>query len=655
MATLSERLAAAQSATQQQSAGLSLVDRLRAAQIARQNIATDPNAPPIPEPAMPDTKVSPGAEAHIQFGRHVVKPVDDTVRAIGEGLTFGWSPEIAAVARSATGPMTLDQALAEETKRQNQIDPALRMAGNIGGGMLTGGATAKLAQMAAPALPAALRFGGLGLVEGATAGAGYTDGGLDDRLGGAAVGGATGLGIGAAVPVVAQTARAGWQALTNPGQAGARRATRRLATSLQRDAMTPETVTQRLREMGPEATIADAGGRNTQQLARTAASTPGRAQDVADDLLDQRQYGAGQRISQFAQRLLGKNANYAEDLAALDDVMKKSAKPLYDKAYQKVIPQTDKLRSLADRDVMKKAVENARRIASNEGEEIPEFVTDKSLRYGMSAKAWDYVKRGIDDVLESYRDKTTGKLVLDTEGRSINQVRRELLDELDSINPDYAKARAAYAGPASAKDAMVRGRGFIRGDEMLTKKQVEAMTPAELEFFKVGVARGIHDKVTRPLEGINVARQIGRSGPIKEKLAIIFGDDGAKEFLKKIAAEEQFSKTRQIVQGGSKTDANLLAAQDAGLSQTVMDTARGGARGAAMGMVERATNKLFGPSEATSERLAEALFSQNKAKQDAALKALQQSALMNAIINPGFGGVPVVGAQETVKSLNANR
>src|SRR3546814_17876344 len=75
----------------------------------------------------------------------------------------------------------------------------------------------------------------------------------------------------------------------------------------------------------------------------------------------------------------------------------------------------------------------------------------------------DYIKRGLDDVLERYRDPTTGRLVMDNTGRAIDQTRRALLDELDNINPDYATASAAWAGPSQTMDSLNTGRLYAGG------------------------------------------------------------------------------------------------------------------------------------------------------------------------------------------------
>ncbi len=70
----------------------------------------------------------------------------------------------------------------------------------------------------------------------------------------------------------------------------------------------------------------------------------------------------------------------------------------------------------------------------------------------------DYVKRGMDDVLEDKRNPITQRLVLHEAGRAQNQVRQQFLSEVDRHNPAYAEARNAYAAPVQARDAMGRGQ-----------------------------------------------------------------------------------------------------------------------------------------------------------------------------------------------------
>lgn len=70
----------------------------------------------------------------------------------------------------------------------------------------------------------------------------------------------------------------------------------------------------------------------------------------------------------------------------------------------------------------------------------------------------DYVKRGMDDVLEDKRNPITGRLVLDEAGRAQNQVRQQFLAEVDQHNSAYRDARDAYAGRHSRAMPLCAGR-----------------------------------------------------------------------------------------------------------------------------------------------------------------------------------------------------
>jgi hypothetical protein len=55
----------------------------------------------------------------------------------------------------------------------------------------------------------------------------------------------------------------------------------------------------------------------------------------------------------------------------------------------------------------------------------------------------------------------TGRL--SQEGVAIDKVRAAFLSKLDQINPDYAAARQAWAGPTVTQNAFNRGMNIFRG------------------------------------------------------------------------------------------------------------------------------------------------------------------------------------------------
>jgi len=134
----------------------------------------------------------------------------DYARAAGQGITFGFGDELAALFRSA-GTETYEEALAAERAALDKFrkeDPVsaygLEFAGSIPSSLLGVGMLGRGAQAAGKIIPSALRSApaaaaGTGAIEGALYGAGAAEEG--GRLSGAGVGGALGGVLGGAVGV----------------------------------------------------------------------------------------------------------------------------------------------------------------------------------------------------------------------------------------------------------------------------------------------------------------------------------------------------------------------------------------------------------------------------------------------------------------------
>jgi len=139
--------------------------------------------------------------------------VDDVVRSVASGATFGLADEIAAGGNALLGIGNYSDNVAAERARDAQIPADVRFAGELAGGVLTGSGLAKsgvtLLNTANPTVGnMALRGAG----EGAAYGAAYVFGsgeGTQDRIEkaafGAAVGAPTGGVMGAVAGKVAQT------------------------------------------------------------------------------------------------------------------------------------------------------------------------------------------------------------------------------------------------------------------------------------------------------------------------------------------------------------------------------------------------------------------------------------------------------------------
>ncbi len=162
-----------------------------------------------PKAAAPEKPVEPKT-----FGRIV----DDVVRSIASGATFGFAEELAAAATAATGlgaqkpgATSYEAALAAERERNKEISPYVSIPGEIAGGVATGtalgraGLTLLRPQMPLPASSMIARGAGEGAAYGALSGAGAGEN-LEERLVGAGLGAAVGAPLGAVGSAIAARA-----------------------------------------------------------------------------------------------------------------------------------------------------------------------------------------------------------------------------------------------------------------------------------------------------------------------------------------------------------------------------------------------------------------------------------------------------------------
>jgi len=335
---------------------------------------------------------------------------------------------------------------------------------------------------------------------------------------------------------------------------------------------------------GVPLTIMDTQGANTLGLAGKLARLPGESRSIITDFLENRLGGTGQRLAGYIDRdLSGANAFHtAEDLSLRQRV---AAKPLYEKAYNApplnpdTIAEGGALDKFMSRDSMKAAAINALKIAREEGRdpfslgitfnEAGEPIFEKVPSW----QTLDYVKRGLDDHLDQFRD-AFGRLNLagSESGKAIDNTRKQFLKFLDENNPDLADARAAWAGPAQSKNAMALGASFreMRPEEI--QKTLSNMSPSEQEFFRVGAADALRTKVAQtasptPLLGPTASYKRG-AGYQEDQLRAVFPN--ADDVIKNAASEQRQLGTAADILANSAT-AKRLAEDTSGSNQTLQN------------------------------------------------------------------------------------
>lgn len=532
---------------------------------------------------------------------------------IGPALSAAFDSEKSMVDEFGKGYTAARDKARSEEKQFRHENPGTALATDMAVGLaIPAGSAAKTAQTVG-VLPTIGKYAATGAGLGAVSGAGNAEGDLGDRAAGALGGGIAGGVVGAALPAIASGVAGAAKMASRPimdriGEGPAKALDRKIVQGFERDGKTIDQVSARLKTLGPEATIADAAGPNTVGLVENLANEPGVGQQMANRVLMGRQRGAGGRVTDAAGRELG-DAGFHETLDALNVAQRDAATPLYEKALSRDFVWNDDLATLLKRpsiggsgghhDMAPSALKQAIKTAREEGidpnglglslNEAGDVVFTKVP----SMRTMDYIKRGLDDVLEAYRDKTTGKLVLDGHGRAVNETRAKLVSALDELNPDYKAARDAWAGPAQIKDAMAMGRSFAKPDSEVTQKIVSGLSSSEKEGFLLGVRQAIADMVDRTGVTADATRKLIGTPKMQKALQAAFPDTASyRRFMSDLLREAAFNRTKNQVLGNSATARRLAQQEDAGfdpapLAEVVQGNFLTGAKGLAKNALAR--------------------------------------------------------------------
>lgn len=431
------------------------------------------------------------------------------------------------------------------------------------------------------------------------------DGGLEQRAKSSALGAGVGAGVGAAIPAIGGAAkilpRVG-SALSEGGERIAQmfgreggepsasqvvsakdKAAAYVADLANSAGATPNILRSNPAVVsGKPITGAEAIGRpGVSQLAavsRRAGATP----DAAESLLRQRAQAMPERIVGDLHAITGVSPEAVSgDFAAQSERLRKAASPLYDAAYATGPISTPVLKSLVGRPSMKVALNAAAKIAAEEGRNPAELgiaVTTERVPGGgtkdvatltkePTAQTWDYIKRGLDDVVETYRNPTTGKLNLDESGRAVLGTLNSLRTELTTANPAYAKALDAGGEPLRLEEAYRLAPKLLgsNASERVFAQRYGAMSPSQQEAFKGGFLNSVYESARN-----GKLRLKDMTTPaFQAKAQAVLGKDAAAKFLDLTKQEVSLAQTGSRMSPGTGSPTMELGAADADREATL--------------------------------------------------------------------------------------
>lgn len=316
-------------------------------------------------------------------------------------------------------------------------------------------------------------------------------------------------------------------------------------------------------------TPADVGGQSTKDLLERIAQTPGAARSDMLGFLTQRQQGQVDRLVSGLKGMFGSQKTAFRAVAEKLAEQRKQATPAYTKAY-----------AAGDRDIWSNELERltgapeivrAMKIAQsrwrtnaiadgygpmNPGAMVKNHMlqfTGKTLPIMPNIQFWDYTKRALGGMIEN-EIKENGRLT--DYGRDLNNIRRQLVTELDKHVPEFAVARAKYAGPAQYTSAIEKGAELASGK--FTGEEVTHMmgefNEAEKEAARLGFIQHLVNKMGSDTAKLPDVTKYLRSPTMRDAVAAMMPDPvKAVKWRRALAFEVSQSESLNLARGGSRT------------------------------------------------------------------------------------------------------
>ena len=498
---------------------------------------------------------------------------------------------------------------------------------------------------------------------------------LSERLQAGIEPGIMGAALGPLVPVGVKAVSSAWSGLANKlaayggDKSQLSSASRLMAKAIEDDEYTMETALKKLKELGPQSTLADLGD-NTRSLMHSVYARGGEGSQNVARHYSRRQGGtpsplgtktaglqeghAAGRVRDMIDKLgFGKY----HDRTALDK-LQKEASELYEKAYaaNKTIDHPE-ITEIMNRDLMKSVMGEARKGMNLTGENVSlvnkeltalgreqGITTGKGIGEGLKLKFLDKVKKRLWSLAE--QAKRTGDTDL---ANDYNTVRRDLTRALDEADETgfYKAARAKSGGKLAADDARERGKNFISksefSDDQTMADELAEMSIDELQNFRMGVAQALKSKVSaRKYKAGNAPDAIKGDDSLEARIKVAFGDDDSfVSFKNQLLAEDELHKTYSKLTG-SPTSKNLGSVDYATDPNTILEGLQTATHSPVRGTIQTAMgikDKLLMP-KSMSKELANLLTRQDLTPIEQQYKAKLLSQLaQNRLATGGLGGV----------------
>ena len=341
----------------------------------------------------------------------------------------------------------------------------------------------------------------------------------------------------------------------------------------------------RLLKLGPEARIADVGGKSTRNLLDVQATLPGTTADALERAIRARQVSAGPRLMAASDQTLGtEGARFTQSIDNFKTQRFIESRPYYSIVDNSNVQVDNNLITL-----LKKSQTLQKKAEGLYTKQTGLDLDLSQLKFGQPVpmNVLDTLKQSLYDAAQGL--KKAGET---NDALATDKIRTDLIDFLTEKSPKiggqsaYGLAMKTYAGPSQMIDAAEIGRKVMRGDILDVQQAVKGLSQSEMDAYRIGVLQALRQQ-TGTEAGRTSLLKFYKEPATQERLKTAFGND-YKAFSAAVLREGQMKKFESIGQG-SQTAARLAGTADldiAPLGQAVAAASTG----SPTGIIAAATN-----------------------------------------------------------------
>ena len=335
-------------------------------------------------------------------------------------------------------------------------------------------------------------------------------------------------------------------------------------------------------------TLADVAGENVKGLTGRIAREPGEGKQIIAKALNERDVGAGSRLAEDVNAGISGGGSAHDTIEAMMQARSAAAQPRYAEAFQRQQVWSPRLQEFLEDPVMRQGLRRGMEL------ERIDSVTHRrpfdpttlgvdldqegnvALRTVPNMRVLDAGKRGLDAMIADERNPMTGRL--SQRGVTLDQFRRGYLGELDDLDTsgNYAAARQSWAGPSASMDAVRAGQAILQKNPEEIAAEVDRLHPGDQEFYRLGAADAIKEKLARTgMGGDESKRIIGNEFTQRQIRPLFQSQKEYDRFINGVTAENRMFETRHNTLGGSHT-AGRAAEDSPGGGAALGHAVRGG-------------------------------------------------------------------------------